>query len=97
MWPFKKRTHKFKVGDKVIFTNIFGVCWGVKTITGLTFTHWSTEDNKAPAYDITPTDTPWFPCEEKYLVKATKKDLTSSIEELRARYGFVPTEYFGCY
>lgn len=65
-------THQFDVGEKVVFTNEFGVCWGVKTIKsqepGLT-------EADDPRYHIEPTDTPWFPASEKHLVKADKADL----------------------
>lgn len=47
-----KRLH-FRTGDKVIYTNDQGVCWGEKTVVRVEFFYgrnW---------YFITPTDTPW--------------------------------------
>ena len=83
--------HKFKVDDKVIFTNDFGVCWGVKTITGLD------ERTNKPTYHFTPTDTPWFSTNEEHFTLATADDLTATAEDLQAKYGFTPTEYYGCW
>lgn len=91
-------THKFKVGDKVIFTNIFGVCWGVKTITSLEWEPKITEDRPdKPAYHYEGTDTPWFPCAERFLTKATRQDLKSTPQQLQDKYGFTPVDYCGCY
>lgn len=83
--------HKFSVGDKVIFTNDFGVCWGVKEITGLD------ERTGRPTYFFEPTDTPWFSSGEEHFTLAVAEDLTASAYELQQKYGFTPTEWFGCY
>lgn len=45
---------KFKIGDKVDYTNGNGVYLGKRTITGLN------ERSGKPTYYIDPTDTPWF-------------------------------------
>lgn len=84
-------THRFKVGDKVIFTNDFGVCWGVKTITALD------ERTGKPTYHYEPTETPWFSTNEIHLTPATAEDLTATAEQLQQKYGFTPTEWYGCY
>jgi hypothetical protein len=53
--------YKFKNGDRVLYTNSNGVCFGEKTIIKL-----SQRSNK-PTYYITPTDTPWFSVREDQL------------------------------
>lgn len=53
---------KYKVGDRVIFINEYGVNWGEKTITGLEM-----NDVRGPTYYIEPTDTPWFATNEQHL------------------------------
>ena len=65
-------THRYAIGDKVIFTNDFGVCWGVRTITGLD----SRSDR--PTYYTTPTDAPWFSIDERNLTPATDTDIAVS-------------------
>lgn len=66
--------HKFKVSDQVVFTNDFGVCWGVKTITKL---ERGFNDYDGPRYSVEPTDTPWFPVAEKNLKLADADDLAA--------------------
>jgi hypothetical protein len=100
-------THRFVVGDKVIFTNIFGVCWGVKTITAL-------DERNGPTYHYEPTDTPWFSTAEENLQLADETDIEISEMEIhplvddlaecdvkwayfQQRYGFTPTETYGCW
>jgi hypothetical protein len=46
---------RFKVGDQVIYTNDYGLCWGLKTIERL-----DPPDKWGHLYYITPTDTPWM-------------------------------------
>ncbi len=53
--------HKFKVGDRVIWTNDNGVCWGEKTVTEVGKDKWG------HTYYFTPTDTPWMHTREKNL------------------------------
>ena len=65
-------THKYQEGDKVVFTNEFGVCWGVRTITGLCDPY--TEGGE-PRYFIEPTDCPWFSTAESTLTKAGDRDI----------------------
>jgi len=57
----EKITHKFKIGDKVVYINSNGVLIGEKTITEL-----DTRTNR-PTYFIDPTDTPWFSVGEECL------------------------------
>lgn len=90
--------HKYKVGDKVVFTNTFGVCWGVVTITELA------SRTEKPTYFYEPTDTPWFSTQEEHLTLADEEDLIMSrwgFDQawgyFQAKYGFKPTEWFGCY
>lgn len=85
--------HKYKVGDKVIFTNDFGVCWGVKTITAL-------DERNGPTYHYEPTDTPWFSSAENHFQRADEEDLSKAPDDLaffQDKYGFVPTETYGCW
>ncbi|MES0207910.1 hypothetical protein NKJ93_02270 [Mesorhizobium sp. M0028] len=49
---------KFKTGDKVTFTNEYGVVFTGKTITKLD-TEWKGID-QTPRYFYTPSDSPWF-------------------------------------
>lgn len=92
---FKKRTHKFKVGDKVIFVNDFGVVW-LWEISELTWWDHYKDGTKEPAYHTLNSQTPWFPTRESLLRKATWIDINSTPEKLQERYGFTPTEWFGC-
>lgn len=88
--------HKYKVGDKVVFTNCFGVCWGVKTITAL-------DEHNGPTYHYTPTDTPWFSTNEEHLTLADEDDIKASLSGdesfsyFQSKYGFMPTETYGCW
>ena len=87
--------HKFKAGDVVIFVNDFGVVWRWTISERTTYERYTGE--VIPAYHHEGTQTPWFPTEETRLRKATKADLTASDAELQQRYGFTPTEWYGCY
>ena len=87
--------HKFKVGDVVIFVNIFGVVWRW-TISEQTTNQLHTGE-VVRAYHHKGTQTPWFPTQETELRKATKADLTASDVELQQRYGFTPIDWYGCY
>lgn len=60
----------FKVGDKVEYTNGYGVFVGLRTITDIVV--W----NGKTRYHITPTDTPWFPVPEHSLRKAGDATVT---------------------
>lgn len=82
-------THKFAVGDKVIFTNEFGVCWGVKTIKSL---EPGLSENDGPRYHIEPTDTPWFSTSEKNLSLADHLDV--KIAHNTGGLPFTAEEYF---
>jgi hypothetical protein len=53
---------KYKVGDRVIWTNVYGVCWGERTITEVL-----EPDKWEQRYMITPTDTPWMYVREPQL------------------------------
>jgi len=59
---------KFKVGDKAIYTNEFGVCWGEKTITEIAPPEHPLS-KFGPHYYITPSDSPWCPVRESTLTK----------------------------
>ena len=90
-------THKFKIGDKVIFTNDFGVCWGVKTIIALD------ERTGRPTYHYADSNTPWFSVCETNFVLADEEDLSINIEDnwqfFQDKYGWTPTveQLGGCY
>lgn len=73
---------KFTVGQQVVYTNDYGVCWGVKEIIGL-----ATRSEK-PCYYIRPTDAPWFPVSEAQLSEPDAEDLqASSLGFFQAKYG----------
>lgn len=55
---------KFAVGQRVTHVNDYGVRFPGKTITGVVL---SARFGVPIAYDIEPTDTPWFPIAEKNL------------------------------
>lgn len=85
--------HKFKPGDRVVFTNEYGVCFGVKTITSQEppFT-----DDGPWRYQFEPTDTPWFPKSEDRLTSATAEDEAAMLREdwqhyFQTKYGFETT------
>jgi hypothetical protein len=89
--------YKFSIGDKVIFTNDFGVCWGVKTIIG------HAERTGMPTYHYEDSDTPWFSVHEENLTLATDEDILLDFDEnvryFQTKYGFTPTveQLGGCY
>jgi hypothetical protein len=89
--------YEFKVGDKVVFVNDFGVCWGVKTIIGLD------ERTERPTYHYANSDTPWFSVCESNFVLADEEDLSLDFDENRdffqKKYGWIPTvdQLGGCY
>jgi hypothetical protein len=90
--------YKFSVGDQVIFTNDFGVCWGAKTIIGLD------ERSGLPTYHYEGSDTPWFSVHEKNLTLAyiADRDLADIDENwafYQTKYGWKPTveQMGGCY
>lgn len=58
---------RFKVGDRVTFTNDYGVVFPGKTITEVK--HFPDDGIFAgqTRYFITPTDAPWFPVAERNL------------------------------
>lgn len=90
------KPHRYSVGDKVVFTNCFGVCWGVKTITELDY-------RNGPTYHYEPTDTPWFSTAEEHLRLADDEDLVMAEwfwddwAYWQRKYGFKPTETYGCW
>ncbi len=81
--------HKFSIGDKVVYTNDFGVCWGVKTISGLD----SRSDQ--PTYYYEGSETPWFSVDESNFVLANDVDIIADVSNNTAyfqeRHGFTPT------
>jgi len=90
--------YKFAVGNKVIFTNDFGVCWGVKTIIALD------ERTGKPTYHYADSDTPWFSVHEDNLVEADSDDLerpdvSENWSYFQEKYGWKPTleQLGGCY
>lgn len=94
-WLFRRRTHKFKVGDVVIFVNDFGVVYRW-TISELTTYQPRRDGPYVPAYHHEGTQTPWFPTEESRLRRATHWEKSMPIEMLQKKYGFTPTEWYGC-
>lgn len=93
----RTENHQFKVGDKVIYTNDFGVCWGVKIIIHCAiFPTTRHEDGpQEPRYHYEGTDTPWFPVAERNLTQATAEDLAhhdkGDDDYFQRKHGFQPT------
>lgn len=83
--------YKYAIGEKVVYVNDFGVVWGIKTIIGLD------ERTNKPTYYYEGSDTPWFSVNENNLIPVAVEDFDLSRDELQEKYGFKPTEYFGCY
>lgn len=56
---------KFSPGDKVIYTNPQGVCWGERTI--LKAELWERDYGNHWRYYISDSDSPWYPVNENCL------------------------------
>lgn len=56
----------FKVGDKVTFTNGYGVSFSGKTIVGIS-APWGGAHGDRPRYYYAPDDSPWFSVPESSL------------------------------
>lgn len=88
--------HRFKVGDIVIFTNCFGVCWGVKEIIALDW-------RNGPTYHYANSDTPWFSVAEEHFCLADTEDIIVDMWRIdewayfQRKYGFTPSDYGGCW
>lgn len=59
-------TAQFEIGDKVDFVNDYGAAFPNKTVTGIVVVDGEIR------YDIVPTDTPWYPDQEKHLLPHLK-------------------------
>lgn len=57
--------HKFKIGERVIYTNGYGVNFGEKTIAAVAL--WDDQ----PRYYYEGIDTPWYPVHERQLKAVT--------------------------
>jgi len=79
-------THKYNIGDNVIYTNEFGVCFGVKTIT-----EQGTDAHGLPGYKYDGSSPAWWFTNESRFALATDKDLKFTPEQLQKRYGFNAT------
>jgi hypothetical protein len=55
----------FNIGDKVTFTNEYGVVFPGKTVTGIDNQKFG--DSTEKRYFVTPTDCPWFSKKESLL------------------------------
>ena len=89
-------TYKFAVGDRVVYTNDFGVCWGVKTVTELD------TRGHGPTYHYEGSDTPWFSVDEKNFAPANKSDIFAhdhGYDWYFQKYEWTPTleQMGGCY
>lgn len=62
--------YKFAPGDTVVYTNDYGVCWGLRTVKSLDV--W---EDGLPRYYIEPTDSPWCSVAEKNLREPDTDDL----------------------
>lgn len=95
--PQSKVRHKFSIGDQVVYTNPFGVCWGVKTITALD------ERSGRPTYHYEGSDTPWFSVGEENFKPASAADMAAhhagDDTYFQETHGFTPTieQLGGCY
>lgn len=68
--------YKFPIGAKVVYTNGYGVCFGVKTITKHDESGFHRKPYKLrPAYHYEGEDTPWCPTEEDRFVLADEHDI----------------------
>lgn len=85
---------KFNVGDHVVFTNEYGVCFGVKKIIEQVEWALTRDDNgpKTPRYHYEGSDTPWYPVAEKHLTLATGEDMIYHARDdqvyFQEKYGF---------
>ena len=94
--------HLFKAGDRVVYTNSFGVCWGVKTLTSQEPPY--TEGHE-PRYHYEGSDTPWYSVGQSSFKPADAEDLEWAKDGLRhddrfqQKHGFTPTieQLGGCY
>ena len=59
---------KFKVGDVVIYTNDYGVCWGCHMILEVEY-----DKIRGWLYYIDPTETPWYGVPERCLSELPPK------------------------
>ena len=55
----------FKIGQKVIYINDYGVCWGEKEVIGIDNSWYGLDSS--PRYYIEPTEAYWFPVNERNL------------------------------
>ncbi len=91
--------HKFNVGDKVVYINEFGVCWGIKTITTQERTYNSHPDyahlNGRPTYQYKGMDTPWCPVHEDRLQLANAEALAHEGDDawFQEHYGWVTPQH----
>ncbi|WP_130537728.1 hypothetical protein [Thiomicrorhabdus indica] len=61
--PVDEDGFKYKVGDRLYYTNAFGVQWGLKEIVGREMTEFGAQ------YYISPTETPWCSISERLLTR----------------------------
>ncbi len=93
-------SHIHKVGDKVIYTNDQGVCFGERTILEL-----SNRPTGGPCYFISDSDSPWAPVDERCLVAVKEKPKQSTVRlapvvkvtSERKRYAEAVTRYVAAY
>lgn len=92
---------KFKPGDQVIYTNEYGMCWGVQDIEGV---EWDIR-RQTYVYTYENMDTPWSPVDEERLQPADEEDVThpkcvhpadawydETWPYFQAKYGFPTTD-----
>lgn len=88
--------HAFSVGDKVVVTNTFGVCWGIRTIVKLGWLN-------GPEYYLSGMEAHWASWPERQLTLPDTEDIIMDTwfhqdrDFFQQKYGFTPTEWFGCY
>lgn len=70
---------KFKVGQRVVFVNDYGVNFGEKTVT-----EYEWDDIRGHIYLYEPTDTPWYKTNERNLFAV--EDINGITEKTKVTY-----------
>lgn len=90
---------KFNVGDRVVYTNEYGVCFGLKTIIEQVAWPTTRDDNgpTEPRYHHEGSDTPWLPKQEARYTLADQEDLDAEdwlgdLDHYQTKYGFKSTK-----
>lgn len=86
-------SHKYNIGDKVIYTNEFGVCFGIKEIIQVTFKKKRDSDIYVEKYVYKNQGSFWFSNDVKYFTTPTEEDLIKNkkcdLQHFQNKYGFI--------